>query len=169
MADAIQQNAQKLIRQCETRNPFRIAKELGIELEIKDIGSLKGMYTVIKRNRFIVISNELDEPLRSIVCAHEIGHDQLHRKLATRTQFREFSLFDIRTKPEYEANLFAAHLLLNEDEIMQLSVREYSFDMLAGELGTEINLLIIKLREMEKQGYQVNIPYIPHGDFLGKI
>lgn len=169
MADIIQSAAQKLVSQCGSRDPFRIAKELGIEVEVKDIGSLKGMYTVIKRNRFIVISDRLDEPLRSIVCAHEIGHDQQHRKLAAQIQFREFSLFDIRSKPEYEANVFAAHLLLDEDEIMEMADREYSFDMLAGELGTEVNLLIIKLREMERQGYPVNIPYIPSGDFLGKI
>ena len=45
-----------LVKRCGTRDPFRIAKELGIEvLFCEGFGSLKGMYRVIKRNRFIFI------------------------------------------------------------------------------------------------------------------
>ena len=45
-----------LVRRCGTRDPFRIAQELGIEvLFCDDFGPLKGMYRVIKRNRFIFI------------------------------------------------------------------------------------------------------------------
>ena len=45
-----------LVNRCGTRDPFRIAHELGIEvLFCEDFGPLKGMYRVIKRNRFIFI------------------------------------------------------------------------------------------------------------------
>ena len=41
-----------LVRRCGTRDPFKIAKELGIEvLFCDDFGPLKGMYKVIKRNQ----------------------------------------------------------------------------------------------------------------------
>ena len=49
-----------LVRRCGTRDPFRIAQELGIEvLFCDDFGPLKGMYRVIKRNRFIFINKDL--------------------------------------------------------------------------------------------------------------
>lgn len=43
-----------LVRRFGTRDPFQIARELGISVLLcEDFGSLKGMYCVIKRNRFI--------------------------------------------------------------------------------------------------------------------
>lgn len=43
-----------LVRRFGTRDPFQIARELGISVLLcEDFGSLKGMYRVIKRNRFI--------------------------------------------------------------------------------------------------------------------
>ena len=72
-----------LVKRCGTRDPFRIAHELGIEvLFCDDFGPLKGMYRVIKRNRFIFINKDLSERMQRIVCAHELGHDQLHRHFA---------------------------------------------------------------------------------------
>ena len=78
-----------LVKRCGTRDPFRIARELGIEvLFCEDFGPLKGMYRVIKRNRFIFINKDLSPRMQTIVCAHEIGHDQLHRNMAKTTRFR---------------------------------------------------------------------------------
>ena len=51
----------------------------------ENFSSLKGMYRVIKRNRFIFLNNSLDENMLRIVCAHELGHDQLHRNMAKTT------------------------------------------------------------------------------------
>ena len=103
-----------LVRRCGTRDPFRIAQELGIEvLFCDDFGPLKGMYRVIKRNRFIFINKDLSSRMQRIVCAHELGHDQLHRHLAKGNALQEFMLYDMATKPEYEANIVAA-----EKEVM---------------------------------------------------
>lgn len=54
----------KLVRRCGTRDPFEIARQLGIEVIFcDDLGSLKGMYRVIKRNRFIFINSSLSEKM----------------------------------------------------------------------------------------------------------
>ena len=50
----------------------------------------------------------LDENMLRIVCAHELGHDQLHRNMAKTTPIHEFMLYDMKSKPEYEANIVAA-------------------------------------------------------------
>lgn len=80
-ADYLSKVGSDLVKRCGTRDPFRIAHELGIEvLFCDDFGPLKGMYRVIKHNRFIFINKDLSERMQRIVCAHEPGHDQLHRK-----------------------------------------------------------------------------------------
>ena len=60
-----------LVRRFGTRDPFQIAKELGISVLLcEDFGSLKGMYRVIKRNRFIFLNKDLGDRMLRIVCAH---------------------------------------------------------------------------------------------------
>mgnify|MGYP007047225976 CR=1 FL=1 len=63
-----------LVRRFGTRDPFQIARELGISVLLcEDFGSLKGMYRVIKRNRFIFLNKDLGDRMLRIVCAHELG------------------------------------------------------------------------------------------------
>lgn len=51
-----------LVRRFGTRDPFQIAGELGISVLLcEDFGSLKGMYRVIKRNRFIFLNKDLGD------------------------------------------------------------------------------------------------------------
>ena len=66
-----------LVKRCETRDPFRIADELVVEvLFCEDFGRLKGMYRVIKRNRFILLNKDLSDRMMRIVCAH--GKSYIH-------------------------------------------------------------------------------------------
>ena len=61
-AEYLSQVGSSLVKRCGTRDPFKIANELGIEvLFCDDFGPLKGMYKVIKRNRFIFINRDLSE------------------------------------------------------------------------------------------------------------
>ena len=91
----------ELVRRCGTRDPFRMARELGIHVYEEDFGRLKGMYRVILRRRCIFINRNLDEDTRRIVCAHEIGHDRLHRALAQGSGLGDVMLYDMTARPEY--------------------------------------------------------------------
>lgn len=110
--DEIANRANQLTKRFATRDPFEIAENLGINVFFtKELTTLKGMYFVMKRNRYIYINDNLDERSKRIVCAHELGHDQLHRDLAKLGALQEFVLYDMSTRPEYEANVFAASTL----------------------------------------------------------
>ena len=51
---------ERLVKRCGTRDPFEIARQLGAEvLFCPDFGSMKGMYRVVKRNRFIFLNRDL--------------------------------------------------------------------------------------------------------------
>ena len=54
-AEQLSKVGSDLVRRCGTRDPFQIAKELGIIVldDCENFGQLKGMYRVVKKNRFI--------------------------------------------------------------------------------------------------------------------
>ena len=122
-----------LVRRFGTRDPFQIAGELGISVLLReDFGSLKGMYRVIKRNRFIFLNKDLGDRMLRIVCAHELGHDRLHRKLAQANSLHEFMLYDMTTRPEYEANIVAAEILIDNEELLDyIYTYQYSAEQIA--------------------------------------
>ena len=92
----IVQTANRLVDTLGTRDPHRIARELGIEVVPVDFKRQRGAYKVLMRNRFIFIKNDLHPVMERIVMLHEIGHDVLHRKEAVKAGgFKEFNIFNI--------------------------------------------------------------------------
>jgi Zn-dependent peptidase ImmA (M78 family) len=166
--DYIIKRSTGLIKKYKTRNPFEIAASMNIDVLLRDLGNLKGFYKRDGHNRFIVINDKLNESFQKIVCAHELGHDQLHRHLTKSHTLQEFAIYDMKCKPEYEANLFAAEILLPAQDVLSLFHLGYSFYETASLLDTDIHLLAIKLMIMNKAGYNLNIPVDLKSDFLGE-
>ena len=133
-----------------------MCKAIGVEVFYADLGSLKGMYKYLKKNRFAVINEKLDSYSKTLVCAHELGHDILHQDLAKRVCLQEFMLYDMKSRPEYEANLFASEILLPDDKILTLAHDGYDIEQIAKVLSTDINLVAIKISSMNTRGYRFN-------------
>ena len=144
----------KLVQRCGTRDPFKIAKEIGINVMlVDDFKKLKGVYRVIKRNRWIFINSNLPERMQRIVCAHELGHDQLHRALAKGDGLMEFVLYDMDSRPEFEANVLASQILLPDDEIIEHIYNGYDAEQIARIMNSDINLVALKVANLNQQGY----------------
>jgi len=154
MNDNIIKKARRLVRQCESNDPFRIAREAGAEIFFRDLGKLKGMYACIKRNRYIVINQSMSPWLQKLVCAHELGHDQFHRSLATNRWMQEFMLYNMNQRPEYEANVFAAELLLQDKDIIELSDGGFDIEQIARSMYSDVNLVALKLGLLSQKGYK---------------
>ena len=60
-------------------------------------------------------------------------------------------LYDMTTKPEYEANIVAAEILLDTDEILEY-IYDYGYtsEQIARAMGTDINLVALKLPTWRK-------------------
>ena len=72
-----------------------------------------------------------------IVCAHELGHDQRHRKLAQANSLHEFMLYDMTTRPEYEANIVVAEILIDNEELLDyIYTYRYSAEQIARAMDT---------------------------------
>ena len=158
---------ERLVRRCGTRDPFEIARQLGIEVLLcPDFGSMKGMYRVIKRNRFIFLNRDLTPQMHRIVCAHELGHDRLHRNLAKTGAIQEFMLYDMTTRPEYEANIVAAEILLDTDEVLDYVYNfGYTSEQIAKTMSTDINLVALKVAHLAESNRGLR-PIEHRADFL---
>jgi len=107
--------------------------------------------------------------MKKLVCAHELGHALLNRPLGkTDTGLMEFELFDITNTTEYEANLFAANLLLDKEEIDSLAREGFDIVQIAHNLGTNVNLPLLKLQQINSDNH-LHLPDMPSRNFLGTI
>jgi Zn-dependent peptidase ImmA (M78 family) len=162
----INRTVQRIIKRRGTRNPFELARELGVTIiPHSDFKQLKGMYSVTKGKRFIFLNSNLNSYKQRFVCAHELGHDQLHRVLASDNYYREFEIYDMTLRPEYEANVFAAELLLPDEDIIDLITLGYDNAQIAQALNSDTNLIGIKVSALSNRGYNYRIPDF-RSDFL---
>ena len=162
--------AMNLIQMCGTRDALRIADDLGITVFYNNnYKNLLGMYMCRQRHRMIFLNGRLDEIWLPLVAAHELGHDMLHRDIARSGLMQEFILFHMKNTTEYEANAFASHLLLDNEEVYELVREGYDVVQIAQAMNSHINLVLIKLQEMNKLGYDLRVPVEPDGRFLRKI
>lgn len=163
----IVRKANQIVRQCGTRDPHKIAEELGIEIMYCPFTSQKGAYRVIMRNRFMFVKEDLHPVMENIVLLHELGHDSLHRDEATKAGgFKEFNIFDIRdSRMEYEANIFATQIALPDDDFLELAEQGYDVQQIASAMHSDVNLVALKADTLISQGYRLR-PQEHRNDFL---
>ncbi|WP_312701908.1 ImmA/IrrE family metallo-endopeptidase [Sedimentibacter sp.] len=164
----IYRKAEQLVQKSATNNVLQIASDLGVKLYYGNYDNLLGMYTCKWKHRFIFLNNKLENYMLQMVLAHEIGHDIFHRDLAN-DGLKEFALFNLKNITEYEANAFAAHILLKNEEVLTLVRDGYDVAQIASILNSHINLLLIKMQEMNKMGLDFNIPFSPRSNFFKDI
>ena len=169
--EMIHRKAAQIIKRCGTRDTLEIADDLGIYVHyLDDLSELLGMYTYRHKERHILLNANMEELVTQMVCGHEIGHDILHREQAKAGMgLQEFTLFDMRNEMEYEANAFAAHLRIGDDELIDLMRSRYDVVQISAALGVNVNLTLIKLNELNRMGWNLNLPYLPKSDFLKNI
>ncbi len=165
----IYKQANNLILRHGTNDPVRLARSMGIMLYDEDaLENLLGMYTYRWKHRIIIMNPHINDILYKMVVAHEIGHDQRHRRLAAGDGMKEFELFNMTDITEYEANAFASHLLMNETDMNELFKEGYDIASTAKMLNVNINLLLIKVQEMNRLGMHFKVPFNPDPNFFRK-
>ncbi|MBQ2306292.1 MAG: ImmA/IrrE family metallo-endopeptidase [Clostridia bacterium] len=163
--DYIEQAAFALTKKFYTSDPFELCDCLGVTVQTDDIGTLKGMYVYIKRNRYIVLSDRLNPEMRRLVLAHELGHDQLHRESAKYSFIQDSDVVDLNDRTEYEANVFAVTLLIDDEEFLDLARSGESVERIAQKLKTDPNLVVLKSRLLKNRGFRITA-FEHKADFL---
>lgn len=159
-----------LIKKYDTRDPFNLCENLQINIRYADLGTaLNAYYFYQSRIKSIVINSRCSTIVQRILCAHELGHAVLHKELAAMHGFHEPELFDSSIPTEYEANIFAAELMVRDEELsFLLKDTNKSFFSIAKELCVPAELLDFKFKILKNKGYPLESPFVVRGDFLKK-
>ena len=153
--DQIYEDVKELIKQHQSRDPRVILEERGVHLiSFKEDTQLLGMYKIIRDSRFVIYNPNVDYRIQTMVFAHELGHDIYHQTKAKEAMV-EYEIFDITNEMELEANIFAAHLLLDEKKLMDDIIEGYTYAELASMHDVNVNLMIFKLNEMHRMGMPI--------------
>lgn len=156
--------AEEILKRFGGRDIFETAENSGANVWFRELGGLKGFYICENGARYIVINEELDDVLKRVVCAHELGHDTLHRELSE-GGLREGTLFLDSNKTEREANLFAACVLITDDEILEAMSENADLASVSASLKLPPEIVLYKLEAMNYKGYDFNLNEIKN-DFL---
>lgn len=107
----LKEKISKLVKKHKTNDPFELAAYMNIIVIFWDLHEqIKGYYKYDRRNRYIVINQNLSDAWKKLVCAHELGHALLHTRI--NTPFMRLNTLMSVDKVEREANEFAVNLLL---------------------------------------------------------
>ena len=162
--------ANDLVQLHGTNNTLLLAQDCGVDVvHVPCFGALLGMYICKWRHRAMFLNDRMDEYLTQMVAGHELGHDMLHRDLAKGEGLREFELFRMTSMTEYEANAFCAHVLIDSRQCLEYAKDGYDVVSIAKMMNSEINLMLIKLQEMIRLGYDLRLPMEPRSDFFKNI
>ncbi len=144
--------ADDLMEKHGTCNPFELAEGMGVQVvSCPEFQNLEGMYKVILGKRFVFLNGNLKRRRARQILAHELGHDVLHREMGEDSIVQDTFLVDMTLKPEYEANLFAAQILLPDLEVKKLLEEGNSTSQIAQRLKVEEAFVNLKLQILKEE------------------
>ena len=143
MGNSIKELVRKLVNKYGTRNPFALADAMGIEVQLSNPGCA-GCYMFLKNHRYIFLDQNLDEREKIQVMAHELGHAIMHRKQNCYF-IRNKTL--LLSKTEIQANMFAAELLISEEDILEY--QSFTTEQLSRITGYEERLVELRVKNWD--------------------
>ena len=166
----IYKEVEKLAKRFKTRDPFQILEGLNVVVgETDRYEKLKGYCFMSCQTIYVMISSFLSEEEKRIVAAHELGHVVLHRAQLKLAPMKDEYLYNMKDNTEYQANLFAADLLLEDDEIDKMSKNEdLDYFGFCSSLYSSPELMSFKLYSLTKRGQAYHMPMEIQSNFLAK-
>jgi len=98
-----------------SRDPLKIACDMGCMVMFVPMQGLRGFYRHMNRCSMIFIDSSLDETQARLVCAHELGHIMLHKGI--NRMFMDRCTLNVSGKYELEAHRFSVDLVYSDDEL----------------------------------------------------
>ena len=169
LAESIKREASRLKAKYQTVDLHKICQRLKIRVQELPMGTspkaCKGFFLVNARCKVITINSDLPEEIRRIILAHELGHAILHCGPAL-AAFHDFSPFDFNNQMEYEANIFAAEFLLDNEDVLDALHDQIDLYSMAKLFCVPPELMDFKNRILQREGYDSRASYIAHGGWL---
>lgn len=142
----IKKKAGMLVRKHRSHNPIEIVRGMNVILIFMPLMRVRGFYQYFQRNNIIYIDENLPYHEQLFVCAHEMGHMLLHKK--ANAIFMDSRTFLNGSRYEQEADLFAMHLLICDDMLLEHS--DCTIEQLSRILGYEKELIRLRMKGEDK-------------------
>ena len=168
--DYIFKQTQNLIQKYKSSHPFYLLDCLNVVVQESDnFSNLKGFCFFANRTYYVVTNAFLAEEEKRITAAHELAHIVLHKKQLQMAPMKDSQLYDMASRTEYEANLFAADLLIADRNVDVLS-KEDNMDYfnMCRALNVTPDLMSFKLFSLIQRGFPYNMPMGIDSRFLAK-
>ena len=159
----------KFVAACEavygTRDPEEIFRQRRAAVKHTAPEGLRGLICSVSRAAFVSVDASLPESVKRMTFAHLLGHSVLHRRqiLSGRT-FEEPAEYTAGTA-EREADLFAAELLIKDEEILRLKDEGLNEGQIVAAFGALRELVPHKLFSMRSRGISIGDD-VCRADFL---
>lgn len=155
--DRIHSLVRELTEAYDTNDPFAIASKLNIEIVYMNTRIQKGFCKIINGFKFIFINENLSSELKKTVCAHELGHLLLQENIFDILGYAGYCESNL-SKNEMMPNIFAANLLITDEDILSRIGACCTYQQLAGVLDVHPSMLYYKITDMNRRGYSINVP-----------
>ena len=169
LVELIKRESNRLKMKYRTNDPEEVCHAMNISVKYTsrgtNEGSCKGFYMANSRCKIAVINNDLPAHIQRIILPHELGHGVHHVTPALCT-FHELTVLNESNRLEYEANIFAAEFMLNDDDVFDALQMRLGFFQTASLLEVPPELLDFKIRLLQREGHKITAPYIGNADFL---
>jgi Zn-dependent peptidase ImmA (M78 family) len=171
--ETISDIVKRLKRRYAEEDPERLCRAMGIRIQRIPMGrkqtACKGFFIRKFRIPLIVLNADLPSRVQRIILIHELGNAALHSGIPTECAFHDFELFDETSVYEYEANIFAAEFLLEDEAVLEQLNEDTSFFNAARTLCVPPELLDFKFRVLKRRGYSLNPPLYARSCFMKDI
>lgn len=114
----------------------------------------------------ILINRQLDKQTKQMVCGYALGHYLEHQLLMDLHTLNKFLTIEDKHILLYEHNAFTSHLMLDSDEVYQMTKRGLDAAQIAAAKGIHLNLVLVKLLELHHLGYDLRHYHAQHHVFI---
>ena len=149
----IHQAANELVQTAGTRNIKQIARSCSLDIsETSRIKDMLGLLSLYFDKPLILINRQLDKQTKQMVCGYALGHYLEHQLLMDLHTLNKFLTIKDKHILLYEHNAFTSHLMLDSDEVYQMTKRGLDAAQIAATKGIHLHLVLVKLLELHRLG-----------------
>lgn len=144
--------ARMLVNQIFPIDPILVAKAMGLEVFTANLPrDVSGQIFYKEKKIFIEKTDYITRQVFSV--AHELGHYVLHNDGTSHISLRDTTSSQGIDTKEIEANLFAANLLIPQDEVLRLVGLKFTLDSMASYFGVSPLAMQYRLENLGISAY----------------
>lgn len=163
----IYQTANEIVQSTGTRNIKLIARSCSLDIsETHRIKDVLGLFSLYFEKPLVLINRQLDKPTKQMVCGYALGHYLEHQILTDLHTLKKFLTIKDKHIFLYEQNAFASHLMLDSEEVYQMTRIGLDAAQIAAAKGIHLNLVLVKLLELHHLGYDLRHYHTQHHAFI---